>query len=79
MRKLIAIATVLTVLPVLSMSVSADTGKTAQQQCTKAAKKDHVSKDKMDAYMKTCVEKHSAKKDKDMMKDKDAAMPMPAK
>ena len=61
MKKLFAIATVLAVLPAVSMSVSANDANAVQQQCAKAAKKDHVSADKMDAYVKSCVEKHSAK------------------
>ena len=63
MKKLFAIATLLAVLPAVSTSVLADDAKAVQHKCAKEAKKDHVSKDKMAEYIKTCVEKHSAKKD----------------
>ena len=71
MKKLFILATMLAVLPVMSMPASASPAESAQSQCAKAAKKGHVSKDKLDAYIKTCVEKHEAKKD--------AVAPMPAK
>ncbi len=33
--------------------------KTPEQICKAQAKKQHVSKSKLDAYLKTCVEKHT--------------------
>lgn len=35
--------------------------KTPEQTCSALAKKEHITKHKHDAYMKSCIEKHSAK------------------
>ncbi len=40
---------------------AADTAaqKSAEATCKAQAEKEHVSKDKLDAYMKSCMQKHS--------------------
>ena len=58
MKKFIAIAASAALMASVSMSVLA-AEKSAEEKCKDMAAKEKVSADKMDAYMKECVKKHS--------------------
>ena len=62
MKKLVIVAAVIAMFSLAStVTVMAKSKESAQDYCTKQAKKHHVTVDKMDSYMKTCVEKHEKK------------------
>lgn len=61
MMKLILASSVVALLATGSMSVMAGEKHSADDNCKAMAKKDHVADDKMEAFMKTCVEKHAKK------------------
>lgn len=62
MKKLVIVAAVIAMFSLASTgTVMAKSKESAQDYCTKQAKKHHVTVDKMDSYMKTCVEKHEKK------------------
>lgn len=58
MKKLIALTAVAALMSGVSFSTFA-AAKSAEQMCKAKAEKQHVSEDKMDAFIKTCVEKHN--------------------
>jgi len=63
MKKLVILAAVLAMFSVASGTVMAKAkGDKATAYCSKLAKKHHVTADKMESYMKTCVEKHEKKR-----------------
>ncbi len=60
MKKTVLAATALSVFFAASLPLMAATKhKTPDETCHALAKKHHVPEDKIDAYMKTCVEKHT--------------------
>jgi len=60
MKKLIALTAIAALMSGVSFSTFA-AGKSAEEMCKQKAEKQHVSEDKMDAFIKTCVEKHNKK------------------
>lgn len=58
MKKLIALTAIAALMSGVSFSTFA-AGKSAEEMCKHKAEKQHVSEDKMDAFVKTCVEKHN--------------------
>ncbi len=62
MKKLVIVAAAIAMFSAASGTVMAKAkGDKATAYCTKLAKKHHVTADKMESYMKTCVEKHEKK------------------
>ncbi|MBI3773215.1 MAG: hypothetical protein HY272_11020 [Gammaproteobacteria bacterium] len=63
MKKIVAFASAAALLSMFAMpGMAADKAaekKTPEEMCKAMAEKDKVSADKMDAYIKTCVEKHT--------------------
>lgn len=57
MKKLIALTAAAALLS--GVSVSSFAAKSPEEACKAKAEKQHVSADKMDAFIKTCVEKHN--------------------
>ncbi|MBI3771106.1 MAG: hypothetical protein HY272_00160 [Gammaproteobacteria bacterium] len=58
MKKIIAIASAAALLSAFAMPSMA-AKKSPEEACKVHAEKDKISADKMDAYLKTCVEKHN--------------------
>ena len=80
MKKLVIVAAVIAMFSLASTgTVMAKSKESAQDYCTKQAKKHHVTADKMDSYMKTCVEKHEKKHKKAAAKPAAPAASTPAK
>lgn len=81
MKKLVIVAAVVGMFFAASGTVMAKSkANKATAYCSKLAKKHHVTKDKMESYMKTCVEKHQKKHSKKVHKKhkKSAAPAAPA-
>ena len=57
MKKLVVLTAAVALLSGVSMSTFA--AKSPEEMCKAKAEKQHVSADKLDAFVKTCVEKHS--------------------
>ena len=57
MKKFIALAATAALLTSVSMSSFA-AGKSVEEKCKAQAEKHKIAEDKLDAYVKTCVEKH---------------------
>lgn len=57
MKKLVVLTAAVALLSGVSMSTFA--AKSPEEKCKAKAEKQHVSADKLDAFVKTCVEKHS--------------------
>lgn len=57
MKKFIMLAAAATLLTGISMSSFAS-GKSLEERCKAQAEKHKIATDKLDAYVKTCVEKH---------------------
>jgi hypothetical protein len=57
MKKFIMLAAAATLLTGISMSSFAS-GKSLEERCKAQAEKHKIAADKLDAYVKTCVEKH---------------------
>jgi hypothetical protein len=72
MNKLIVMATAAALMASVSVSSFA-AGKSMEERCKAQAEKHKIAEDKLDAYVKTCVEKHTKK-----MKHHKAAAPAPA-
>ncbi|MBI1424138.1 MAG: hypothetical protein GC149_11770 [Gammaproteobacteria bacterium] len=80
MKKLVIIAAALAMFSAASGTVMAkEKMDKATAYCTKLAKKHHVTADKMESYMKTCVEKHEKKHMKKKEKPAAPAASTPAK
>ena len=80
MKKLVIVAAVIAMFSLASTgTVMAKSKESAQDYCTKQAKKHHVTADKMESYMKTCVEKHEKKHMKKKEKPAAPAASTPAK
>jgi len=63
MKKIIIVAATVAAFSVLTGSVmAAEKVDKATASCQKLAKKHHITEDKMESYMKSCVEKKSHKK-----------------
>jgi hypothetical protein len=60
MKKLMVLAATAALLAGVSMSSFA-AGKSLEERCKALAEKHKIAEDKMDAYVKTCVEKHTKK------------------
>jgi len=58
MKKLIALAAAAALLSGVSMSSFA-AGKSVEERCKAQAEKHKIAEDKLEAYVKTCVEKHT--------------------
>ncbi|MEK7323240.1 MAG: hypothetical protein AABZ84_09195 [Pseudomonadota bacterium] len=58
MKKLIALTAVAALMSGVSLASFA-AEKTHEEMCKEQAAKKHVSADKLDAFVKTCVEKHA--------------------
>jgi len=63
MNKLVIVAAAVAMFSVASTGtvMAKAKGDKATAYCSKLAKKHHVTADKMESYMKTCVEKHQKK------------------
>jgi len=62
MKKLVTVVAALAMFSAASGTVMAkEKVDKATAYCSKIAKKHHVTADKMESYMKTCVEKHNKK------------------
>lgn len=59
MKKIVAFASAAALLAAFSVPSMASEKKTPEEMCKAQAEKDKVSADKMDAFIKTCVEKHT--------------------
>jgi len=80
MKKLAIVAAAIAMFSVASTgTVMAKSKESAKEYCTKMAKKHHVTADKMESYMKTCVEKHEKKHKKAAEKPAAPAASTPAK
>ena len=73
MNKLIVMATAAALMASVSVSSFA-AGKSMEARCKAQAEKHKIAEDKLDAYVKTCVEKHTRK----MKNHKAAAAPAAA-
>jgi hypothetical protein len=60
MKKLIVMATAAALMASVSVSSFA-AGKSLHERCEAQAEKHKIAEDKLDAYVKTCVEKHTRK------------------
>jgi TctA family transporter len=79
MKKLAIVAAVIAMFSVAATgTVMAKSKESAQDYCTKQAKKHHVTAEKMESYMKTCVEKHEKKHKKAAAKPAAPAETAPA-
>lgn len=63
MKKLVIAAAAIAMFSAASAGtvMAKEKANSANAYCSKLAKKHHVTADKMDSYMKTCVEKHEKK------------------